>query len=132
MPVTDKSIDPASGVAREVVLIVGEDIPISQTAILFDSTVPGFGFYVEKIEDFIQTLTAALTYQVFIGAQALCAATAPTAVTRADVAITATVAQRKGLKTDDLNIKVTTDGTGLGEGLKVRVHIRPYPMGGEL
>ncbi len=132
MPVTDKSIDPASGVAREVVLIVGEDIPISQTATLFDSTVPGFGFYVEKIEDFIQTLTAALTYQIFIGSQALCAATAPTAVTRADVAITATKAQRKGSKTDNLNIKITTDGTGLGEGLKVRVHIRPYPMGGEL
>jgi len=112
--------------------MVGDDLPISQTGTVYDSTVPGFGFYVERVECIIETITAALTFQVLIGTTALCAATAPTAETLAEVTITATVAERKGADDDFLALQVTTDGSGVGEGLKVRVHIRPYPMGGEL
>jgi hypothetical protein len=132
VPVVDKSIDPGAGVARELVLMVGENVPISQSAVLFDSVVPGFGFKVERIECIIQSITAVLTFQVLIGTTALCAATAPTAATLAEVTLTASGTDLIGTDTEALNLKVTTDGSGVGEGLKVRVHLRPYPMGGEL
>jgi len=112
--------------------MVGDDLPISQTGTVYDSTVPGFGFYVERIECIIETITAALTFQVLVGATVLCAATAPTAETLAEVTITGSRADRIGTAAEALNLQVTTDGSGVGEGLKVRVHIRPYPMAGEL
>jgi len=131
VPVVDKSIGPNAGVAREIVLLFTDDVPISQTGLLVDAALPAFGFYVEKIECFVEALTAAATFQVLIGSTALCAATAPTADQLDQVTITATTAQRKGSSTDAINLQVTTDGSGLMTGLKVKVHIRPFPMGGE-
>ena len=132
MPVVDKSIGPDAGVAREIVLLFVDDVPISQTGQIYDSAIPGFAFYVEKIEHFAEAVTATATFQAFIGTTALVAASTPVADTLTQATITATEAQRKGTATDDLNIKVTTDGSGLLTGLKVRITIRPYPMGGEL
>lgn len=132
MPVVDKSIGPNAGVARKIVVLEANDVPISQTDLLKDSVLPAFGFIVEKVEVFAESVTATATFQVLIGTTALCAATAPTAGQLDQVTLTATAAQKKGAATDALNLQVTTDGSGLFTGLKVKVHIRPFPMGGEL
>jgi hypothetical protein len=131
-PVVDRSIDPAAGVALEVVQLGTAIVGNSETALLADSFVPGHGFYVEKIEHFCEDITANFSYIVLIGSTALTGATVPADITRADATITASVAERKGSKTDAINLTVTSDGSGAAVGAKVRVHIRPYPMGGEL
>ena len=132
MPVVDKSIGPDSGVAREIVLLFVDDVPISQTGQIYDAAVPGFPFYVEKIEHYVEALTAAVTFIAYIGTTALTGAETPVVETVTAGTITAAVADRKGAATDNLNIKVTSDGSGVATGLKVRVTIRPFPMGGEL
>lgn len=132
MPVVDKSIGPDSGVAREIVLLFVDDVPISQTGQIYDAAVPGHAFYVEKIEHYVEALTAAVTFIAYIGTTALTGAETPVVETVTAGTITATVANRKGSATDNLNIKVTSDGSGVATGLKVRVTIRPFPMGGEL
>lgn len=132
MPVVDRSIDPTAGVALKVVDLGTAIVGNSETALLVDSMVPGRPFYVEKIEHFCEDITAVFTYIVSIGATALTGATAPADITRADATITATLAQRIGTAADAINLAVTTDGAGAAVGAKVRVHIRPYPMGGEI
>jgi len=122
MPITDRNVDQGAAFAQHEVVLGARDIPISQADVLIDAFVPGFPFEITSVQHFADAIVAAATYMVKVAAvDALAAETAPTAVTRGDATLHATLANRRGGATDPINLHMTSDGSGLMTDLKVRV-----------
>ncbi len=115
-----------SPLAQEAILLVVQTVAISQNDVKADSCKPGYPFQVVSVEHFAEDIAATASYDVKIGTtSALNAAAVPVADTRGDAALSGTLANLQGSASDEINLHVTTDGTGTLTGLKVRVTIRP-------
>lgn len=129
MPITDRNVDQGADFAQHQIVLGARDIPISQSDVLMDSFLPGFPFEIVAVQHFADAITAAATYMVkVVAVDALAAETAPTAVTRGDATLHATVANRRGGATDPINLHMTSDGTGVMTDLKVRVVFQRQPQ----
>jgi len=130
MPVTERHFKKDAGFIRQTIALGSPSVPISQADVLHDAYKPGFAFKIVAIEHFAESVTAAADYDVKIGTtSALAAAEVPTADAREDAVLNATAANLNGSATDVINLHCTTDGSGLLVGLKVKVTIRPHPVG---
>lgn len=132
MTVHHKHVHKNSPLARNTILLSSPSVPISQANVLYDSFVPGYAFEIVDVQHFAEGVTAAADYDVDIGAaSALAAHEVPTADTREDAVLATALASRRGSATDAINLRCTTDGSGLLVGLKVHVTIRPTRMAGD-
>lgn len=108
-------------------------VPIVTAVSLTDANVfrftPGYGFRVEGVSTFCRTKAGAVTADVLVGATVVANDAAFTA--NAEVAATLTEAARKGKASDEVLVRITTDGTGALTNGVVVVTLRPYPLGGE-
>jgi hypothetical protein len=130
-PVTEKQMKASDDIHRREILLFVDDVPISQANVLFDSFKPGYAFEVLAVQHYAEAITAAADYDVDIGAvSCLAAHEVPTAVTREDAVLATAKSARRGTAAEALNLRVTTDGSGLFTGLKVRVTIRKVGLGG--
>ena len=129
-PVVEKHFKASDDVWKEHITLSVDDVPISQANVLFDSFKPGYAFEILAVQHYAEAVTAAADYDIDIEAvSALAAHEVPTAVTREDAVLATAVAARRGSATDAINLRVTTDGSGLFTGLKVKVTLRKHPLG---
>ena len=131
MPVEEKHMKASDDIHRREILLSVDSVPISQADVLFDSFKPGYAFEVLAVQHFAESVTATADYDVDIGAvSALAAHEVPVADTREDAVLATAKAARRGTAAEALNLRCTTNGSGLFVGLKVRVTIRKVGIGG--
>ncbi len=115
-----------SPIARETIKLSVQTVAISQNDVKVDSFKPGYRFQVVGVEHFAEDVAATASYDVKIGTTSvLNAAAVPVADTRGDAPLHGTLANLQGEASEEINLHVTTNGTGTFTGLKVRVTIRP-------
>lgn len=129
--ITDKAISPTAALGRKLIT-VPIITAINQTATVALGMIPGFAGEVTKVEVWASAVTATISVDVAVGSTSvLTGAVTPVATTVTAGTISATPATRRFLRTDQLNIKYTTNGTGAATNLRVQVWVRPYPQAGE-
>lgn len=105
---------------------------VSQTALLVDALIPGFGFQVTKVEAYAKTVTAAITFDVLIGATSvLASAITPVADTPTAGTLATAVTALRGTATSELRLRYTSDAAGAATRARVRVWVRVFPLNGE-
>lgn len=125
MKVDDRNTSPDASFVRQSVTLHRASVAASQADVLVASFRPGFDFEIVDVQAFANGVTATASYMVKIGAtNALAAATTPTADTRGSAALHATAANRRGTASEDINLHVTTNGTGAFADLSVIVTFR--------
>ena len=106
---------------------------ISQTSILFGAQTPGVRYQVTKVSAFSTAVTASVAVDVQLnGVSVLTGAITPVAGTEVAGTLVSTLASLRGKSTDQIQIKLTTNGTGAATNLVVYVQVRPYPSFGEI
>lgn len=129
MAVTDKKMDVNANTAREQIdfsIITA----VSQAGVLFGANTPGYRFQVVKVAAFAVTVTATITVDVQIGGvSVLTGPITPVAGTEVAGTLTSTLANLRPSGTNNqLQVKLTTNGSGAATNLTVFVWIRPYPL----
>jgi hypothetical protein len=122
MILDDANISKGAGVARLPVTFHKDDVAISQADAKVAAFKPGFAFEIVGVQHFAAGVVAAASYVVKIGATAAISATTPAAGARGDATLAAAVSGGAG---SEINLHVTTDGTGTLTDLTVVVLIRP-------
>lgn len=141
MAVTDKKADQRAVFARAFLDFAKASVAINQAAALVGAAIPWQGiplpfqaikgWLVENVQVFATAVAATASVDVLIGAvSVLTGAITPVAGTVVQGALAA-VASRIGKPGDQLNCRVTTNGTGTITDLGVTVTIRPYPLNNE-
>lgn len=143
MAMTDKKVHPFAAFARALLDFSFDNVPISQAAVLFGAIVPyqGFpvgqppyalyGWQIENVQVFCRTIVATGQADVQIGGvSVLTGLITPVAATVVPGVLVAP-ALRRGKFTDTLQVKFTTNGTGVITNAKVTVTLRPFPLGNE-
>jgi len=101
----------------------------SQAGVLFGAVTPGYRFKVTGVKVFAVTVTATISVDVQIaGTSVLSSAVTPVAGTETAGTLSSTVANLLGTASNQLQVKLTTNGSGAATNLSVMVYIRPYPM----
>jgi hypothetical protein len=130
--IQDRDIHADANIARVPLTFHKDDVAISQADVKVASFKPGYDFEIVGVQHFAAGVAANASYMVKIGAtNALDAAAVPVAATRGDATLHATRANRQGTEADEINLHVTTDGTGTLTDLSVIVLIRPRGLRGE-
>jgi hypothetical protein len=133
MAVKDTNVDKNAKFARKAVRLNLGVSATGQTAKLVDSVTPGFAFEIVKVEVMAVTVTANISADVQIGGTtALNAAVVPVAATPTAAVLATSLAARRGSATEAIQLKYTSDGTGVATNLIVTVWIRPLPLDGEV
>lgn len=130
--ISDYKMDKAGKAALKCITLVLGTSATGATAVLRDALIPGFNFYVERVEVFAKTVTATISVDVLIGTvSVLASAITPVADTPTAGTLATAAASRRGTSTDELRLRYTTNGTGAATDLRVRVWLRPRPLAGE-
>lgn len=126
MGVEDRHIDKNAKVAQRTIAFAVDDVGAGVADGLRGSFVPGYAYEIVGVQHFFRSVTAVCSYMVKNGTTAaLSAAAVPVTATRADASLHAALANRRGTKTDAINLHLTTDGGGAAEEGTVYVTIRP-------
>lgn len=114
-----------------------DDVPASQTDVVFTKVKMPYPFQIEQIDAYCQTLTGTATVasaKINAGSNLITAA-APGTTTAAPVTLAfsaaGTVAARRGTTGDAIVIGLTTAGGAAIENLTLSIWVRPFPMAGE-
>lgn len=136
---TDRNVHAKAAFARRYVVAYAAAVPAGQGGLLVGARVPFAGlalrpfvkgWRVESVQAFCTARTVTASLDVLIGAvSVLVNALTPFAGSVVSVPVRADRATAK--PTDQLNVRVTTDGTGTITDLWVAVTIRPFPLDGE-
>lgn len=107
---------------------------VSQAAVLFGAHTPGVRYQVTKVTVFATAVTATISVDVQIGGvSVLTGLVTPVAGTEVAGTLVATQATlRASSATSQLQVKLTTNGSGAATNLVVHVQLRPYPSFGEI
>ena len=98
------------------------------TSGLFDSFVPGYAFEIVDVQHFAEEVIATASCIVKIAARDAVSAITPTSGARGTATLSTTPANVVGTAAEAINLHCTTNATGLLEGLKVHVTIRPQGL----
>jgi hypothetical protein len=132
LAVTDQKIHKDAKVAIEYItcrLVTA----VGQADVKVYSFLPGHSFEIVSVQGYVRTVVAALSLRVKIsGVAALAADIAPVSGTRADGALAAALAGRRGGKADTIDFHYTTDGTGVGTDAFIVVGYRAVPLNNEI
>lgn len=130
--IQDRDVHQQANVAKEYITLGRGTVAANQADVKVDSFKPGYAFEIVSVQEFGSAVTATATYDLKIGTtSALSGARTPVANTRGDATLSATAANKRGTAAQELNLHVTTNGTGAFSNLSVRVGIRPRGMRGE-
>lgn len=144
MATSDKQVDKDALFVKEFLDFVKASVGINQAAALIGALKPWQfapnigrrlpyikGWLIENVQVFCTAVAATASVDVLIGAASvLTAAVVPVAGNIVQGALVGRLA-RIGKPTDQLNIRVTTNGTGTITDLAVLVTIRPFALNGE-
>lgn len=135
MRVVDKKVDKDAAIAEKLIPFAIDDVGNSEADTLLGAFNPGYDFEIIGVQAFAASATAGASVDVKIATtSALSAALdldADANGARADAVLSGTLASVRGLSTEDINVHVTTDGTGTVEGLVVYVLIRKRGHAGD-
>lgn len=155
MAVVDKHISPFAAVSRTPIEFIVESVPINQAAVLFAAVIPyqGLesisaqgsayvaepayaiaGWQVENVQANCLALAATAQVDVLIGAVSVLTGLLTPSQQNNNFPVMGSLAVpalRRGRFGDQLNMRVTTNGTGTFTGLHVTVTIRPFAVNDE-
>lgn len=133
MGVGTRNIDKASAVGLEAIQMPLGTTSVSQTATLAYAFKPGFPFTVASVQAWASGVTATASADVQIGGvSVLTGPITPVAATVTAGTLSSTKANVVGGAGDTLQLKYTTNGTGVITNGTVTVWIRPSGMEGDL
>ena len=116
---------------NQAAVLFGAAIPHGSLALL-DQINPGMGWIVEGVQAWARAIVATAQIDVQIGAvSVLTGLLTPGGPNDAAFGTLVAPALRRGTRTSQLNMRVTTNGTGTLTDLTVTVVVRPIPAGGE-
>lgn len=133
MSVTDLKINKNALAATHSQAFPLTTIATSQTNALAGAYTPAKRFQVTRVSVFATGVTASLTIDVQIGGvSVLTGPVTPVAGTEVVGTLVASQATLRGTASSQLQVKYTTNGTGAGVNVVVRVQLRPWPLNGEV
>lgn len=125
--VTDKKMD-VNGAASRHHIVFPITTAVSQAGVLFGAWTPGQPGMITKVSVFATAVTATITVDVQIGGTTvLTGAITPVAGTETAGTLSSTLSALRYKSTDQIQVKLTTNGSGAATNLVVRVQVRPYP-----
>lgn len=144
--VNEKKVDAYALFQRRHIPFYVASVGINQAAVLFGACIPygsllvgqqywgTYGWVVENVQAYARTIVATAQVDVQIGAVSVLTGLLTPSGGNAPGAFGTLVAPalRRGKLTDQLNLRITTNGTGTLTDLTVTVIIRPFPAGGEV
>lgn len=131
MAVTDKKIHKDAKVAIET-LVVPIITAVSQSDVIAQKMRVPYDFEIVGVEGYCRTEAGAVTGDVKIGTTSvLSAAIAFATGSRVAGALSATVANLRGLAGSDINVHYTSDGTGALTNGFITIHLRRRPLANE-
>jgi hypothetical protein len=134
MGVSDKKVLNQAKIAKECIRLNIGTTATAQTAKRTDAAVPGYAFEVVKVEFYCLTRpNAGFSADVQIGTTSVLSAAIadPTADAVTAGTLSSTLANRRGLSTDTLSLKYTTDADGAATNGVMSVWIRPLGLNGD-
>ncbi len=133
MAITSRNVSKKAAIAMEAMSIQPVNGVVSQAAVLASSVTIPYPFQIVSVELFTATTTATISYDVQIGAvTALATPIVPVAATKVAGVLSATQANtRSQANSGVLNLRYTSNGSGVSSGVSVTVWIRPYGMKGD-
>lgn len=127
-----KNVAADSELGRRTYTFHVEDVPSGEAGVTYDGVLPGFQGVVEDVQGHAEASSASADVDVQAGGTSVL----DSLVNDPSGQFQATVDSDKDVRTfaDDENLELvlTTDGTGSFTGLTVQVTVRPRPMGGEV
>lgn len=143
MAVHEKRMHPYALLMRRHIPFYVASVGISQSAVLFGACIPygslavgqqywgTHGWQVESVQATCSAIVATAQIDVLIGAVSVLTGLLTPLQGNRGLGTLVSPLSRRGRLTDQLNMRVTTNGTGTLTNLLVVVIIRPFPAGGE-
>lgn len=121
-----------SELGRRVYTFHVESVPTGESAVTYDGVKPGFHGVVEDVQGHAESSAASADVDVQSGGTTVLDAAVADPSGLFQATVDGNKENRRFSDTENVELVLTTDGTGTLTGLTVQVTVRPAPMGGEV
>jgi hypothetical protein len=128
--ITDTDLQPTSKTVQKLIdVAVNPAINLAGVAIW--TYTPGYAFQLTRCRSFCRILAGAVSFTVLVGGRTAVSGGVFVGAAEGGNALSATLANVRGSKTDTISIVATTNGTGQLTDGHVTLELRPFPVAGE-